>query len=195
MLNSKDASLFERLRHHDEDAWALLFKEQYGILCVVASGYLKDDYVAESVVSDVLYNFYIKISSLNLSVSIRSYLIQAVRNYCVNVLKKKEPIFYDPYNLSQLAEKMSEGEHPIGKIFEKELETIIRDAISQLSPRGREIFEMSRFEGLSYNEIADKLGISVNTVKYHIKQSLMALRQKVGDYLPIALLIVLINNN
>ena len=72
MLNSKDASLFERLRHHDEDAWALLFKEQYGILCVVASGYLKDDYVAESVVSDVLYNFYIKISSLNLSVSIRS---------------------------------------------------------------------------------------------------------------------------
>lgn len=67
--------------------------------------------------------------------------------------------------------------HPISKMMADDLSTQINDIISSLSPECQEVFILSRFEEKTYPEIAQHLGISINTVKYHMKQALKRLRQ------------------
>ncbi|MEG1839108.1 MAG: sigma-70 family RNA polymerase sigma factor, partial [Bacteroidaceae bacterium] len=66
----------------------------------------------------------------------------------------------------------------------------INDAIKALPSECRQVFVMSRFEDMKYDEIASKIGISVNTVKYHMKNALMQLRSELKDYL-ITILVLL----
>jgi RNA polymerase sigma-70 factor (ECF subfamily) len=73
------------------------------------------------------------------------------------------------------------------KILVKELEEKLRDAMNALPQQCRTIFQLSRFEGLKYQEIADQLGISVKTVENQMGKALKQLRVKLIDYLPIFL--------
>ena len=69
------------------------------------------------------------------------------------------------------------------KLVLDELNGILENSIRELSPECRAVFEKSRMEGKSYSEISDDLGISVNTVKYHIKNALAHIRKDVGKYM------------
>ena len=73
--------------------------------------------------------------------------------------------------------------HPLGMLLERELEEEIYKAIDKLPDECRRVFNKSRFEGKSYEEISQDLGISINTVKYHIKNALAALQKNLGKYL------------
>jgi RNA polymerase sigma-70 factor (ECF subfamily) len=77
------------------------------------------------------------------------------------------------------------------KILVKELEEKIRDAMNALPQQCRTIFQLSRFEGLKYQEIADQLGISIKTVENQMGKALKQLRVKLIDYLPVFLLALL----
>ena len=77
---------------------------------------------------------------------------------------------------------MSESS-PLGVIIEKELENRINESIDHLPEECRNVFKLSRFENLSYDEISERLGISVNTVRYHIKNALATLRTNLREYL------------
>lgn len=68
-------------------------------------------------------------------------------------------------------------------LLEKELEQEIEKSIQNLPKECRTVFQMSRFEDMKYQEIADKLNISVNTVKYHIKNALAILNKDLSRYL------------
>ena len=68
-----------------------------------------------------------------------------------------------------------------------ELEERIMIVIEGLPQKCKEVFEMSRFDGLKYNEIADKLGISVKTVENQMSKALKVLREKLADYLSIVI--------
>ena len=72
-----------------------------------------------------------------------------------------------------------------------ELEERIRGAISSLPERCRLIFELSRFEGLKYAEIASKLDISVKTVENQMMKALKILREQLAKYLTILLWLLL----
>lgn len=195
MLSEEEYSLLKGLRAHDEDAWRTLFRKHYGVLCVIAAGYVGDDFTAETVVGDVLYDLFRKVDAVTVNVSLRAYLVQSVRNRCLDMLKKKGAVPAAPEELSRLAEQMASGEHPLGQLMEKELESSVTKAIDALPSRSREVFKMSRFDGLEYGEIAQKLGISVNTVKYHMKKALALLRTSLGEYFPLALLILLLHSS
>ena len=70
------------------------------------------------------------------------------------------------------------------RILVKELEERLRDALNALPQQCRTIFQMSRFDGLKYQEIADQLGISVKTVENQMGKALKQLRVKLIEYLP-----------
>jgi len=55
----------------------------------------------------------------------------------------------------------------------------VQESINQLPPRSKEVFELSRYKGLSNQEISDKLGISIRTVETHISNSLKHLRRNI----------------
>jgi len=74
------------------------------------------------------------------------------------------------------------------KMMLKELEEKLRDAMNALPQQCRTIFQMSRFDGLKYQEIADQLGISVKTVENQMGKALKQLRVKLIDYLPVFIL-------
>ena len=73
--------------------------------------------------------------------------------------------------------------HPLGILLERELENEIYKAIDKLPDECRRVFAKSRFEGKSYEEISGELGISINTVKYHIKNALASLHAHLSKYL------------
>lgn len=79
--------------------------------------------------------------------------------------------------------------YPLGHLLEKELEEKIRTAIETLPHETRQVFELSRYEDMTYDEIAKRLGISVNTVKYHIKNAIRLLYSQLEPYLLLLLLL------
>lgn len=75
-----------------------------------------------------------------------------------------------------------------------ELRNNIDKAVAELPEQMRKIFEMSRFEGLKYSEISSKLAISVKTVETQMSRALVKLRQKLSDYLPLYLFVILFSS-
>lgn len=185
-----DTTLISRLQSGDEQAYRFLFDHEYEPMCRFANQMLHDRMEAESVVGDVIFNIWVNRQSLQISSSLHSYLFAAVRNRCLNALKSRLRILslqnYE-MNLEQEIELVdiifSDDRQPLGILIEKELEEQIQKAIEQLPPECRTVFCKSRMEGMAYGEIASNLGISVNTVKYHIRNAISRLRANLDGYL------------
>ena len=179
------------LRKGDTEAFKYLYDTHYQVLCHFASRYLRDDYLAESVVGDVMFHLWENHERIEVEVSLRSYLIRCVRNSCLDHLRKNR----EKYEIATEAIPPSSdetmvtgnGEQPLGQLLDKELAEKLDEAIAALPLECRTVFELSRFAGKKHAEIALELGISVNTVKYHIKRALAILTEKLGKYLVVAL--------
>lgn len=85
-----DENLIEGLRLGDEQAYKSLYKLHYKVLCVFAYTYVKDYFVAETLVSDIIFNIWEKRDSLIINQSLRAYLMKAVKNSSINYLDHLE---------------------------------------------------------------------------------------------------------
>ncbi len=179
----------QKIRNGDIDFFKELFEEYYSDLCVLAKEYVKDDTQAEEIVGDLFYNLWEKRKELDIHTSVKIYLIRAVQNRCISYLRRlntelkiKEKIAIEHNNsLMYLPQKESQ---PIVRLFSNELEEKLKKEISELPEQCRKIFELSRFEDKSYNEIAEELNITINTVKTQIKIALKRLRENLKEFLP-----------
>ncbi|MBI9034204.1 MAG: RNA polymerase sigma-70 factor [Bacteroidales bacterium] len=163
-----------------------LFNTHYSNMCSYANLFLKDLESAEEVVQNVFFKLWVNREKLIIKNSVESYLFRAVRNASLNVIKHlKIREEYKAHNQReiQLSEQDNSGEFVL-----TELEQKIREVIDLLPFDRRRIFIMSRYEGLKYQEIADKLGISVKTVENQIGRSLKLLKKELADYLPLVIL-------
>lgn len=184
--------LISQLKQGKEAAYRLLYEEHYAVLCHVAREWVGDDYTAETLVGDVIFHLWEIRESLDIRVSLRSYLLQAVRNRSLDHLSSRrertEVAFSALEGADEGRQPLSEryilsDDYPLGHLLEQELEQEIHRSIAALPEECRQVFLKSRFEGEKYEEIAADLGISVNTVKYHIKNALARLHDRLGKYL------------
>jgi RNA polymerase sigma-70 factor (ECF subfamily) len=138
--------------------------------------------VAEEIVQEVFIKLWERREELEFNSSVKSYLFRAVHNTSLNYLRhlkvREEHRQYAEERHQLLSMEYSDG------LEEKELENRIWDAIGRLPEQCARIFQMSRFEGLKYREIADKLGISPKTVEVQMGKALRRLREDLKDYLP-----------
>ena len=179
----------QRIRRGDIEFFKKLFEGYYNNLCILAKEYVKDDGQAEEIVEELFYNLWEKRKTLDIHTSVKIYLIRSVQNRCISYLRKlktelkvKEDISIEHKNtLKYLPFKESQ---PIVRLFSSELEEKVRKEINELPEQCRKIFELSRFEEKSYNEIARELTISVNTVKTQMKIALKKLRDNLKEFLP-----------
>lgn len=185
-----DTFIISRLYKGDEDAFRYIFDNEYGLMCSFANRMLHDRTMAESIAGDVIFNLWESHERLKITSSLRSYLLGAVRNRCINELKsriKRLSATIASLNIREEMEMLdvifTDDSQPLGTLLEQELEEQISHCISLLPKECRKVFEKSRFEGLSYKEIASELKISTNTVKYHIKQALSILHSNLDGYL------------
>ena len=187
-MNITEQDIVSQLKHGNEKAFRYLFDNHYTLLCHIAVEFLKDDFLAETMVGDVIFHIWEKHETLDIQTSLRAYLVQSVRNHCINYLRQeyvvKETRFAKGDDLIQADELMPVSEiYPLAILFEKELEQEIKRSIAGLPDECRVVFEKSRFENMKYQEIATILNISVNTVKYHIKNALSKLNTDLSKYL------------
>ena len=195
-MEQTEALIVQQLREGKERAYKYLYDQHYQILCHVASQYVKDDFLAETIVGDVIFHLWEIRQTLEITTSLRSYLMTSVRNRCLDYLKsqyKQREMAMSSPGLEDfpVLNYIKGDDYPLGQLLEKELEGEIMKAISHLPEECRRVFHLSRFEEKKYDEIATELNISVNTVKYHIKRALALLHEELGKYLTAAILLLL----
>jgi len=187
-MNITEQEIIIQLKLGEEKAFRYLFDTHYTLLCHIATEFLKDDFLAETIVGDVIFHLWEKRETLEIRTSIRAYLVRSVRNRCINYLQQEYVVKEARFNMSDDliqtdAIILVSESYPLATLLEKELEQEIYRSIESLPEECRTVFQMSRFENLKYQEIATKLDISVNTVKYHIKSALSKLNTDLSRYL------------
>lgn len=196
MEREEELHLIRSLQSGDNQAYKYIYDHHYVLLCKVAYEFLKDDFLAESIVDDIIFHLWEKRETLEITTSLRSYLVQAVRNRCINYLnlerEKREVRFsvIDRQN-EWIDSVFTSDDYPLARLLEDELEQEIKNAIERLPNECKTVFKKSRFEEKPYEEIARELGISINTVKYHIKNALTRLSADLSKYLLTLILLFL----
>lgn len=170
--------MVKSLRAGHEHAYAKVFFEHYRPLTIFALKYVNDMDTAKELVQDLFASIYENRKSLIITTSLRSYLYQAIKNRCLNHLKKDS---VRRHYREQVKEQRNPIESLEDQILANELEHRIFLLISKLSAKCQEVFIMSRVKGLKNREIADKLDISIRTVETHISYALRLLRENLGS--------------
>lgn len=196
-MKPEEESIIQGLKQGEESAYKVLYKDHYAVLCHFAAFYLHDDFQAESIVEDVIFHFWQNRSSLNINTSLRQYFMNSVRNKCLDYIKSKraqieQPITKATDNAPLLLSTLRSDNSPVGSMLAKELENKINEVIDRLPKECKQVFLLSRFGHKKNQEIADELHISINTVKYHLKNALRILRGELKEYLPLLTLFLLI---
>jgi RNA polymerase sigma-70 factor, ECF subfamily len=170
-MDLKEENIWKKIQQKDESAFERYYKEHYRSFFLMACKYLKDPVQAEEIVNDVFLKIWEDGDKMKIESSLKSYLYKSIINRSLNVLNKSKR------DLARQADRitMPEESYELREIEENELMVKIYAAIDQLPDQCRRVFEMSRFEELKQQEIADKLGISVKTVKNHITIALKQL--------------------
>jgi len=173
-----DAELVAYLRNGDDNAFTELYNRYKGILHVHAYKKLGDFEEAKDVLQDMFSWIWNNRESIPHTQNVAGYLYAITRNKILNVIAHKKIV--SKYTAS-FDNFMEQGVFITDlAVREKELADMIEREINALPSKTREVFILSRQLNLSYKEISDQLDITENTVKYHIKGALKALRVKLG---------------
>ena len=181
-MTTLEKELIASLKQGDQKSFELVFKTFYPRLCTYAFDYTRQLETAEDLVKDFFLNFWINRESLEISSSLSGYLFRSVHNSCINYLKrvksKNKLLPVDDLSLIELkCRQPLTADYPAGHLLACELEGIIYQEIEKLPEQCREIFKLSRFEGLPHKKIASQLNISENTVKVQIYNALKKIRE------------------
>lgn len=193
---SEERSLILRLIGGDEDAFCELYATYKNRLIYFAMRFLKSREYAEDVFQDAFTVVWQSRRFINPDASFSSYLYTIMRNRILNQLRNAAN--EEKLKESILSQALDYTEDTKREVMLNDLKSLISHALQQLTPRQREIFEMSREAQLSHKEIADKLGISVNTVQEHISISLKLIRIYLikysgSEYVDLLLLLICLN--
>jgi RNA polymerase sigma-70 factor, ECF subfamily len=175
-LTTEDLDLYLDIREKDSrKSFDLLFHKHYVQLCRYAMVMIQDEAIAEEVVQETFINIWENRKNLQIEKSVTAYLFTAVRHRTINYLYKiKTRIKHETIYASEL-----EFEGNLTKEEDLRLKAIVNEAIRLLPEKCKEIFCLARFEGLTYEEIAEYLKISKKTVE---NQMTIAF-QKIREYL------------
>ena len=175
----KDQDIMQALQNGDEHIFKQVFYEYYDALYRSAYQFVGNVQVAEEIVQDAFVNFWNNRGRIIVTVSIQSYLYGSVKNLCLNYLNSKYARNKRREAPPVVLEISSRDEDPSDL---KELELLIRKSIEQLPERCRIIFNLSRTQGMTYQEIANELDISKETVKSQIKIALKKLQGALQEH-------------
>jgi RNA polymerase sigma-70 factor (family 1) len=177
-----DQQLAAAISKGDKNAFEQLFVRYYARLVVFAGRFVDDDDTARELVQDVFVAFFEKRESIAIHTSLKSHLYQSVRNRCLNHIKRERLV--NSHHQTIYLNNRDDEAYFESSIEQTELEAQIFGLIKALPQKCREVFEMSRFEGIKNDDIAEKLQISKRTVETQISKALKFLR----DNLPANLL-------
>ncbi|MDR0961995.1 MAG: RNA polymerase sigma-70 factor [Mediterranea sp.] len=170
-------ALMALIREGDEQAFKHLFYLYFTPLCRYIHIYLANRQEAEEVALDLFTHLWENREQVEIKLSLKAYLFQAARNRCLNVLRSRKPsVGLDEVQVDTLYH----SEYP--SLEMEELSNLIQDAVCALPDRCREVYQKSREENLTNQEIADDMSISVKTVEAQITKALKHIKKHLGEY-------------
>ena len=184
-----DAAFNNRIVSRDRKAFDELFRVFYSRLFGFAKSYLKDESVAENIVQDAFMLLWERCETLRPDSNVHAWLLTVVKNSTINHINRlnrqiKAETFYSEQIVRELNLRIASLEACNPEyMFSDEVTEIIQKALDQLPEKCREVITMSRFEDMSNKDIAEKLGITVKGVEYHITNALKKLRKELKDYM------------
>lgn len=192
-INYDNKILISRLKQGDKSAFELVFKKYYAPLCHYAENFLKDAHAAEDVVAQVFCNIFLKRTELSIE-TLQPYLFSSVRNHSLNYLRSKkdysdfeEAVFTESQTGINSSDKFRISGNPF---LHKEAEKLLQDAVNKLPAQCKEVFVLCRNERLTHKQIAEKLGISVNTVETQMSRAIKKLSFLLGGYLKMLMVLL-----
>lgn len=181
MVNEKLDDILLRLRAGDRAALQHLFHQQYPLVCGVMHRFIADRSTVEDLAQEVFVRFWEKREQIQITSSLPAYLRRMAINEALGYLRRSKHL-NDEEITPQFASLDGTGTVE-EQYLHTELEGSIRSAIDELPPKCRTVFQLSRFEELTYQEIADQMGISVKTVENQMGKALRILRERLRGYL------------
>ncbi|MDY9918654.1 MAG: RNA polymerase sigma-70 factor [Proteiniphilum sp.] len=178
IVNDKD--LVVRLIHNDQEAFCELYARYKDRLLYFSMKFVKSREFAEDIYQDAFTLIWQSRQFLDPEKTFSSYLYTIVKNRILNILREIEN--YQKLKSYILANAIDYSDVTNQHVQTNELEIILDKALKKLTPRQRQIFEMSRNEQMTHKEIAEILGISVFTVQEHISIALKSIRQCLKEY-------------
>lgn len=180
MKKNEDQLLFKQIKKGNKKAFDALFKKYYTQLVRFCIGYLHDGATAEEMVQDVFVKVWENASRIDIDTSLLAYLYRSVRNHSLNYIKHQE--VKKRYEKEQLeATPLNEGSSS-GNVNISYFKKALIMAVSDLPEKCRQIFEMAKFEGMSYDEIAEYMQVSGKTVENQMGIALRKLRESLSPH-------------
>lgn len=176
-----DPDLIKGIIGGDSLAFEEFYKKYFAALCLFANSKFGDPELAREVVQEVFLSLWKNRAKLAIRESAKSYLYRAVINRVINHFKHKKVEAAYLYTLEKVPAVNNQED-------QFELEEKLFKLIDDLPPRRKEVFALSRFEGLRYKEIAERLDISIKTVEGQMSQALRFLEENLKEYLPVFIL-------
>lgn len=181
------------IKSGDEQAFELLFRKYYLRLCGFANKFIANTAESEEIVQEVFLNIWEKRTQLNMNDAIRPYLFKSVQNLCLNFIEHRKVVDNYYAVIEFLYKNQAEDFSAYESVIYSEFQSKVDRAVDLLPDECRKIFLMSRHEELKYNEIAEKLGLSVKTVETQMGRALTKLKTELKDYLTILLIALFLN--
>lgn len=180
MHRKPDYFLLDELKAGNPKAFDAIFVKYYKLLVANAYFYLRDEQEAKDVVQDFLFEFWKKELYMRLEGDIKGYLYRSVQNRCINFHRKQMLVhqkfaLIDRKILYDCEEDMEEKERTLNRL---------QSAMNNLTPQRKEALHRVFFEDKKYQEAADEMGVSINTLKTHLKTGIRNLREKLKTIKP-----------
>jgi RNA polymerase sigma-70 factor, ECF subfamily len=176
-----DRALLHKIQAGDEGAYDTAFRTWYPVLVRVSSALLHDADAAEEVAQEVMLELWRRRHVLDADTTLGAYLLRSVRNRSLNHLRHLRVRRETEADVEALYNAPTGADQPI---VAKELSEAVTQAVAELPPRCREVFELSRVHGLKYSEIAEALEISQKTVEAQMGKALKIMRERLAAWLP-----------
>lgn len=171
----KDDELLLLLQQGDKKAFTSIYNRYHKLLYVVAYKYLKDRFMAEDAVQHLFLKLWEHHKILSISVNLKNYLYTMLKNFLLNEIRNNTLALEKNYEIIQ--ESSGYENDLIEKLEQKELITEFYEAINALPAQKKAVCLLKLRGGLSNQDIAQKLDISIATVKTHYSQSIKILRE------------------
>lgn len=168
------------------------FKRYYKKCVLFAKSFVYDDLAAESIASESMMVLWEKTNGDDALASRPvPFLFGVIRNKALHFLREQNSLLrlkgeIDEERQKEIILRINSLEACDPHIlYSADVQRIISDCLAELGSQTEKVFLLSRFEGMTYKEIAQELGISEKTVEYHLSKAIKKLRVALIDYLPV----------
>ena len=170
----------EKMKAGDRESFNQVFRHYYSPMVRFCIRYVADSDIASEIVKDLFVKLWSNREKISFNTSFESYMLTSVRNSAITYINKERA--HNEAHLRVFSEE-SDNTDPSETLQSNNLEESYRQILKDMPDKRREVFLASRYDGLKYSEIAEKLGISQKTVEAQMTAAIKQLKDGLKPYL------------